>query len=257
MVGSLTSQADNRCPMDDFKAFESRPNLWPLKEDARDSWMGRGGRVRDDAGKALNGFSVRDYKKSRKVSVVYNGYYSRHYRFPIGNVAPQHPMVRWEKVPMCGISVVAASLKKNSDDRAIEKAVFAGKKPVGDVLFYHKDVDKKTGFISKANALGFEAIEYTRPHNADQLSFVMFGVNKPLGELFDLKAIAEFYADSAGMSRSSLAAWLANFTKLTPASALQTYDWASPEYIDQLILTGLCLGYAFESTLAIILEHAT
>jgi hypothetical protein len=243
--------------MDEFQAFESRPNLWVLNEEVRDPWMGRGGRVRDNAGRALNGFFVRDYKKSRKVSVVYNGYYSRHYRFPHEPAAPRHPMVRWENVPMCGMPVIDPDGHSLSDDRAIERAVFSGKKPVGDVMFYHKDVDEKIALISKANAQGFEVIEYTRPHNADQLSFVMFGANRPLGELFNLKEIAAFYADGAGMSRSSLAAWLNQFSKLTPASALQTYDWASPEYIDQLILTGLCLGYAFESTLAIILEHAT
>jgi hypothetical protein len=243
--------------MDEFKAFESRPNLWALNEAVRDPWMGRGGRVRDEAGRALNGFFVRDYKKSRKVSVVYNGYYSRHYRFPHEPVAPQHPMVRWENVPMCGMPVVDQEGQSLSNDTAIESAVFAGRKPVGDVMFFRKDVASKVALVSKANAQGFEVIEYTRPHNADELSFVMFGVKKPLGELFDLKAIAEFYADAGEMSRSYFVAWLTRFAEMTPVSALQTYDWASPADIDELILTGLCLGYAFESTLAIILEHAT
>lgn len=110
---------------------------------------------------------------------------------------------------------------------------------------------------SSYNNQGFEVIECIRPHNADELSFVMFGVKKPLGELFDLKAIAEFYADAGDMSRSYFVDWLTRFVEMTPVSALQTYDWASPADIDELILTGLCLGYAFESTLAIILEHAT
>lgn len=241
--------------MSDFKAFESRPNNWALNEQAKVKSFGRGGRVRDEAGNALFGFAVKDTKKTRKVSVIFNGHYRHHYRFPRDPVPPLHAMVRWENVPMCGMPMLDPDRNFMSDDRAIERAVFEGKKPVGDLIYYHEQVDEKAALKAKALKHGLEVLEYRLPHNADQLSFVMIGVDSPIAELFDLDAVISFYCAATAINQPAFRTWLTDFAQLTPARALQSYDWANSCTAYHFILTGMCLGYAFESTLATILKH--
>lgn len=228
---------------------ELLPILWDAGADKY------AGRFRDANGIPLTGFAVRDTKKTRKVSLVSNGNYLRHYRFPAHLKAPQHPMVRWFNVPMCGMPMMGTDGHWISNDVAIAAAVFDGKKPVGDVLFLNEHSDKRVELVTKAQAAGFEVIEYTRPHNATKLSFVMIGVNQPLGELFDLAELSRFYHEGTQWEERLFSEFLTERANLTPARALQQYDWVSPSDAMELILTGLCLGYAFESTLAIILEH--
>lgn len=241
--------------MSDFQAFDNRPNNWALNEHAKIKSFGKGGRIRDEAGNALFGFAVKDTKKSRKVSVIFNGHYRHHYKYPIGPVPPLHAMVRWENVPMCGLPMVDPDRNFMSDDRAIEKAVFEGKKPVGDLIFYHEQADEKAALKAKALEHGLEVIEYRLPHNSGQLAFVMIGVDKPIGELFDLNAVARFYCEATALNPPGFRKFLTDFSRLTPARALQSYDWANSCTAYQLIMTGMCLGYAFESTLAIILKN--
>lgn len=240
--------------MEEFRIFDDKPNAWSVNPDVRPLWMGRGGRVRDESGNSLNGFVVRTSKKTRKVSVVDNGYYQRHYRFPLNPVAPSSPFVRWQNVPMCGIPVIGPNGASISNDEAIVDAVFAGHKPVGDIIYVEETLANRESLVKKAQKHGFEVFLRDHEHIKSRVYFAMFGVAKPLGELFNLDAIAQYYSTACKVDQESLASCLHRFSGLTPAATLQTYNWSSPEDFVELILTGLCLGYAFESTLAILLE---
>lgn len=226
------------------------PNLWTLREVQRYP-----GRVRNGEGKPLSGFAVKESKKRCTVSILSNGYYTRHYRFPKNVTAPKHPMIRWMNVPMCGgMSLCDAAGNSLSSDDAIANAVFAGKKPVGDLLFKHEEVARKSALVVQAIGASLEVFEYTRPHNAESFSFVMMGVNTPLAELFDLEMVCRFYREGTGEAERYFREYMDRVARLTPVQALQTYDWASPRDAREIMLTGLCLGYAFESTLGIMLE---
>lgn len=229
----------------------SLPNLWVVKTPKPSP-----GKIRDSEGKALSGFKVQETKKTRKVSIVNNGHYLRHYRFPKDIEAPKHPMIRWLNTPMSGISLKDEDGKFLTNHEAIIRAVFEGKKPVGDISFFNEKLEDKQALIKKANTAGFETLEYTKEHNKIRLSFVMFGVNKPLKELFELEAIARFYSEGTGWDEfeDSLLKYFSKIEHLTPVQTLQSYDCSSPTSAIELILNGLCLGYSLESTLALILE---
>lgn len=216
--------------------------------------MSRPGRVRNADGKPVTGFVTRETKKTRKVSVAFNGNYCRHYSFPVGVIAPKHPMVSWLNVPMCGIPLIDADGKSMVDDAAILGAVMAGRKPVGDIWFYKNDVNKIAEFTAKSKKAGLEVIKYSSD-KVENICWIMVGVNKPISELFDLAEISNFYSKGTGSALHYFADSLENLAELTPARALQSYEWSSPQTPFQLVVTGMCLGYAFESTLAIILEH--
>jgi len=226
------------------------PNLWIYKIPKPYK-----GPLRDEQGNALNGFKVQDTKKHRKLSILCNGRYMRHYKFPKDLVAPKHPMIRWLNTPMCGISLEDEDGKLMSFHDGIIKAVLAGEKPVGDIMFWKKEKDKCELFLEQARKLGLEIVERKKSFENTYYS-LMVGVNKPLKELFDLGAIAQFYGKGTRWDEfeNSLLDDFSKIEHLTPVQVLLTYNWASPITGRDYILTGLCLGYALESTLALLLE---
>lgn len=229
----------------DFEATESM--LWRSAAD-----FSHQGKIKDVSGDPLHGFKVKNYKKTRLVSTVFNGNYTNHYRFPLEPQAPKHRMVSWANLPMCGIPMMDPQGRAFMGTEKILEAVFSGLKPVGDVIFKNENLAECEAAEEQAKALGLEVFRYTKPNFADTHTFLMVGVNKPIVELFDLKAIADYYRKGVGAHDSLYLPVLMGVAHLTPAQALQTYDWASPENTRLLVLTGLCLGYAFESTLAIL-----
>lgn len=229
----------------------SIPNLWTFKES-----QPYPGPIRDEQGRALSGFKVQDTKHTRKVSILQNGRYQRHYRFPKNIIAPKHPMVSWINTPMCGIPLDDENGNLISFNKGVTEAVLAGTKPVGTIMFWKSEKEESEDFITKAKELGLEIVEQKKPFEDTYMS-VMVGVNKPLKELFDLDAIAQFYSDSLKTDYVHERYFIESLEKvshLTPTQVLLTYDWANPITARDLMLTGLCLGYAFESTLALILE---
>lgn len=226
------------------------PNLWTF--DAPQPYAGR---IRNEAGQPLCGFRVKDSKTSRTVSILDNGHNRRDYRYPREAVAPRHPMVRWFNVPMCGLTFRGAdgtNLGLGGDD-AIVQAVLEGRKPAGDFFFRKERSAEKARLVAKARAAGLEVIVYERP-DIQPGTYVMIGASQPLSELFDIDVIGAFYAQWTGIPAECFLNLLDKVADLTPAQALRTYDWSSPVTPAELVLTGLALGYAFESTLALLLE---
>jgi hypothetical protein len=236
------------------------PNLWTFKTPKPYP-----GSLRDEQGNALNGFKVQDTKKTRKVSILCNGRYMRHYKFPKDVVAPKHPMIRWLNTPMCGGYGFYDSDGNCIAFKGIDKAVLAGEKPVGDIMFWNSEKEKCELFLEQAKKLGLEIVEQKKPFE-DTYKSLLVGVNKPIKELFDLNSIAQFYGE--GTRKTEYAEYdeeyfmgyfleqemLGQVQDLTPVQTLLTYVWASPKTLGELMLTGLCLGYSFESTLALMLE---
>lgn len=224
-------------------------NLWTFKTPKPYK-----GPLRDEQGNALNGFKVQETKKSRKVSILCNGRYQRHYKFPKGLTVPKHPMNRWLNTPMCGIPLYDEDGNDLSFHYPIMEAVLEGKKPVGHIMFWNSQKEEYHIFLEKAKATGLEIFKYQDELRPNEYASIMVGVNKPLKELFDLDEIAQFYADGTGFTKDYFYKNLSKVKNLTPVKILLTYDWANPASTSDLMLTGLCLGYAFESTLSCMLQ---
>jgi hypothetical protein len=211
----------------------------------------RAGRVRDESGNPLSGFVVKNFKKTRKVSIVSNGTYLNHYRFPTLAEAPRHPMVSWRNLLMCGGFLVDdAHGNSLSNSQAIVEAVLAGRKPVGEVIM-RKDSPERLPLIEHAKAAGFQLFERYPAEGISDFTTIMIGVNQPIAELFEFESIIEFY-DCAAFIGLLDRYDVDSIKTLTPADCLRSYDWANPVTAWDLIRTGLCLGYAFESTLALM-----
>lgn len=224
-------------------------NLWTFKTPQPYK-----GPLRDEQGNALNGFKVQETKKTRKVSIVCNGRYMRHYKFPKGLTVPKHPMNRWLNTPMCGISLYDEDGNLMSFHDGVVNALLEGKKPVGDIMFWNSQKEECHIFLEQAKALGLEIFKYQDELRPNEYCSLMVGVNKILKELFDLDAIAQFYAEGTRFEKEYFYKNLVKVENLTPVQTLLIYDWANPRSNVDLMLTGLCLGYSFESTLSCMLQ---
>lgn len=211
------------------------------------------GKVRDESGRPLYGFKVKTHKKTRLVSIVFNGNFEEHYRFPIHPKAVIHPMVKWANLPMCGIPIFDQKGISITTEERILEAVLLGEKPVGDLMYLESDVEAIAQAEYLAKGAGLVVFKYTRSEG-DGRTCLMVGVDQPLEKLFDLKSISDYYAEGVNARQDFFLETLTDVGHLTPAQALRTYNWSTPATCRQLVLTGLCLGYPFESTLAILLD---
>ncbi|MBB4861722.1 hypothetical protein HNP46_000533 [Pseudomonas nitritireducens] len=226
------------------------PYLWALKEP-----QPRPGTNKDSQGRTLNGFDVRETKHKKIVRVLHNGYAHRRYSFPRDVVAPKHPMIRWLNLPMAGMVMRDEDNRMLNDGPAIIEAVFAGHKPIVDVMFMEPQNDWQ-GLVERVERAGMSYEIHSDPETAATITWVMFGSNKPMGELFDLGAIAGFYGEGTKLGAETFMKRLVKVADLNPVQVVSEYDWKRPESLFELMLTGLCLGYPLESTLAIMLEWA-
>lgn len=233
----------------DHRSFDGTDSLlWTCEVD----WS-YPGKVRDESGRPLYGFKVKTHKKTRLVSIVFNGNYQGHYRFPLHPKAVVHPMVKWANLPMCGIPIFDQKGKSLTSEEKILEAVLLAEKPVGDLMYLDSDKEAIAQAESRAKSAGLEVFKYNRSEG-DGRTCLMVGVDQPLEKLFDLKSISDYYAEGVNAPRDFFLETLASVGHLTPSQALRTYNWSTPMTCRQLVLTGLCLGYPFESTLAILLD---
>ena len=132
----------------------------------------------------------------------------------------------------------------------IAEAVFKGTKPVGD-LTYFDEADAQAMTLMASNA-GFEVINYQWGSKTSTTYKMLIGVDQPIGELFDLDAIAAYYAAMVPWSSNSIRKKLDQIRLTTPAKALREYDFFNPSSVAEYVTTGMLLGYPFESTVHMI-----
>jgi len=144
-----------------------------------------------------------------------------------------------------------------SNDELIA-AVMDGRKAVASVGEWKKtDAARWRSTISSR----FEKKFYGRATGA---WFVDFGLKQPLGSLLDTSAVEDTYARAFRViapkyRRPALLDLIHNrlmyIAKKTPLTALHEYDWVNSGTVDDIMTTGLCLGYPLFSTIAQIASH--
>jgi len=94
-------------------------------------------------------------------------------------------------------------------------------------------------------------VQYQWPHAENAPRSVMFGSKDSLESLFDIDAISRYYAATTGFGKE-IGLELQRVRGSSPIQVLQSYSWGSPASKVDLVKTGLCLGYALESTVSLI-----
>ena len=196
-------------------------------------------------GRPLTGYVERETRFFKIRTICSKGRHIRSYKYPKYPAAPEHAMVSWDNLLLCG----GYCIKKHEDRIIIDNALH-GRKPVGDIFLNTVD-SRRDAIIDSCQRAGLTYIQYTVPHSASSGGFITFGSSTPIKDLFNLKSIVDYYREVTS-SGDEIASRLQDMSELSPVDALQQYGWASPESDSDLVMTGLCLGYALESTVALI-----
>jgi hypothetical protein len=203
----------------------------------------------DEYGRPLTGIVARETKNTVKVTICHNGYHCNTYTYYKLPQAPKHPMVSWKNITMCGGYCLSDENGQRTDrSEDIANAVFIGTKPVGD-LYYANETDAQAMTLT-ASQTGLEVINYqTICKYTNSTSYrMLIGVHEPVGELFDLNAIAAYYTAVVPWSSDSIRKKFHQIRLMTPAKVLRQYDFFNPASDAEYAVTGMLLGYPFEST---------
>lgn len=221
-----------------FKEIDTWIGLYPFKP-------GKGYINEND--QPLTGIVARDTKNTVKITICRHGTLRKTYTYDKSTPAPKHPMVSWKNLTMCG-GFRLADEKGQWTDRveAIADAVFGGSKPVGD-LTYLGEHDTKF-MTDAARKVGLEVFNYQRIDAHSTTYKMLIGVQAPICDVFDLSAIAAYYKAVAPWTFDLIRKKFKHICQMTPVEALSQYDFFNPPTTSDWVVTGMLLGYPFEST---------
>lgn len=205
----------------------------------------------DEQGRPLTGFVMRETKNTQTMTLCGRGYYRMAYTIDKAIEPPIHTMIRWMNLTMCGGFFMKDEDGKPIDADAIATAVRNGLKPAGDLFYWQQDHARN--IAATARELGFEVLEYQRDFPVNPVAYrVMIGDSRRIDEIFDLEKIANYYEAAVPYTVSALRCRYSEVAELTPIGALMQYDWVNPGSPSELIMTGMLLGYPFESTASLL-----
>lgn len=200
-----------------------------------------------DSGRPLSGYVERRYRHSVVRTLCSTGRHVRSYKYPRLPEAPEHRMVNFTNLLLCG-----GYSSSKYPNPCIADFVFAGTKPVGDMYFTEGSEDLRI-LLSRCDELGLQTIQQDTRYGPSTNKNVMFGVTADCGALFDLDNVIDYYQNATSRySSGQIPTRLRGISGMSPVDALQAFDWSSPESDADLAVTGLCLGYALQSTVALI-----
>lgn len=205
----------------------------------------------DENARPLTGIVARETKLTVKMTICHHGHHCNTYRFGKYPFAPKHPMVNWKNLTMCGgYCLIGENGQRTDRSEDIAEAVFKGTKPVGD-LYYAKEAEAQAMTLMASEA-GLEVCNYQRVSETYTAYKMLIGVHQPIGELFDLDAIAAYYKAMVPWSFDSIRKQFHKIRLITPVKALREYDFFNPSSVAESVTTGMLLGYPFESTVHFI-----
>lgn len=217
-----------------------------------DTWIGLSSRkpgnvYLDDKGLPLTGIVARETKNKVEVTICDHGTHCKTYTYDKSALAPIHPMVSWKNLTMCGgFRLVDEKGQLTDRVEAIADAVFKGSKPVGDLTYLNEqDVRAMTDAASKA---GLEVFNYQRVSTTLTVHKMLIGIQAPICDVFDLKAIAAYYKSVAPRVHDQICNRFNQIYQQTPVDVLSQYDFFNPRSASDRVTTGMLLGYPFEST---------
>lgn len=186
-------------------------------------------------------FERTDYKKRSKVKVHCNGYNHRIYRF--NNVECfESPYISWENLDQCG--------GWGTDQAYLKKAVYNGTKLFAQVFHHESEKFESplgTVVISDPTPRGY--------YNDYRLTYI--SKRGCLHDFYDIDAVFEHY------SRLGINLTNDEKNKIYEYCDIELYKFATTDApynfvdsteVEELVVTGLLLGYPLESTASIIEE---
>jgi hypothetical protein len=209
---------------------------------------GRGGPHRDAEGRPLEGVLVTKPGRSNLlVRILVGGFSNTSFR------CPDLDYYTHRLLDPSNLRFVAGG-----GNNELVAVVMDGRKPVASVGEWKKaDAARWRRTIPSR----FEKKFYRKVPGA---WFVDFGPKQPLGSLLDINAVEDTYARAFRVvapkyRQPALLDLIHNrltyIAKKTPLTALHEYDWANWGTVDDIMTTGLCLGYPLFSTIARIASH--
>lgn len=211
------------------------------------------GKYRNEEG--LSGLYQREYKNTKEMIVLYNGHLLRKYKYPKIEIPFRSSMVRWQNLYFCGgFGMQYEDGSRADTNELLIQSVINKEKPIGFVFVNNKDKEMLINKIEKS------ALTYI-VNNSCQEGYYEIGVanHGTIKDNFDINALIEsykLYGEKINFKfiTEEIEFSLRSLSEKKLSDFLQDYDYANPSSIIDLIVTGLILGYAVESTMAIIME---
>lgn len=222
------------------------------------------GKYVDDDGNGLCGFYRRDKKSSgeSEMLVLNNGKIARKYIYPKMDIPFSHPAINWRNLVFCGGYNVINEQSQAFDKDDLFNAVLTGKKPIGFIVdtkekveLYAKMADEKgLKYRIKPNA--------TKDYFQNEYDEVGIANQGTLAENFDIEALIISYRVMSEKFSSGFKLLdeddenkLRVLAKKSLSDFLSDYDYANPKSNLDVVVTGLILGFAIESTFSFTLGN--
>jgi len=206
------------------------------------------GKFRDENDNGLCGFFKKDNKETSTMYVLNNGNAMVRYKYPRKEVPFCSPMVRWFNLIYCGgYSMCDEDGKCISGYDNLFQAVLNGLKPIGFSLIKTEEVDR---YVKKAQDRNI-IVNATKKHDWIEDRYWVGTANQgTIKDNFDLDALVSSYKIMGieyGIEE------LFEYGERELSSFLIDFDYAHPSGMVEYALNGLILGYAFESTVALLM----
>lgn len=221
------------------------------------------GRYKNEDGQPLSGFYRIDHRKTSDMLVLEDGHCRGTYTYPRVEIPFRHPMVSWLNLAFCGGYSIPKPDGTKLGDEDIINAVIAGTKPIGFVVGSKSKIEEYAKLVEKTG-LPY-CINDTHRTNFFGQKYYELGIanNGTLGDDFDLEALIQSYrvlSEAYGTKYTALSEndeiALRRLSNKKLESFLKGYDYAKiSQSNSELVITGLILGYAVESTFACITER--
>lgn len=203
----------------------------------------------DGHGNPITGIVIKDWFSDKRVYtkiIVNNGHVMRDYTYPHINRTFFSPMVNDDNLHLCG------GWQFHLNWSECLSRVVDGLKPMG---FHIVDVDKKDLYLSYMTQ-NLDKVEYNVNDNLHIEGKIEIGVSVKgkFKDVFDMDSLLNDYIQYLGNFEPDLHTLISKLKNEEVSKYLTNFDYANPESIEDLIITGLILGYPIETTVSIILE---
>lgn len=207
-------------------------------------------KYKDENGNYLNGIYSQEFKKTIHVKFISSGYPCREYLFlkkDAEKITFRSKMVNFENLNLCGGWGMNDGKKSLSDEHVAGlNRVITGKKPVVQIIADEEDMPKLKE-KAKKHGLGIKIKFAFIDQDGNNYRVYIYRQGK-FGDLFDM--------DAWGRTWSEVYWFGDEFEKFvdklknTEMGDVVSDNLVKPETDLEFILTGLCFGYAIESTLS-------
>lgn len=218
------------------------------------------GKYKNEDGQPLSGFYRIDHRGTSDMLVLRNGRCQGTYTYPRVEMPFKHPMVNWLNLAFCGGYLIPKPDGTELGYEDIIDAVIAGTKPIGFVVGSKSKIEEYAKLVEKTGLPYCINDKHRTDYFGQKYYELGIANNGTLGENFVLEALIQSYrvlSTAYGTKYTALSEsdeiTLRRLSNKKLESFLKGYDYAKISQSNlELVITGLILGYAVESTFACI-----